>query len=92
MADRDVVEKFRDKFDVSTFERSSFVGKLVLRREVYLLTPRRRALARNVQFLLYFPRTSIPISYQPGFAIIDSKVSNVLQTMETTIIGTKNGR
>jgi hypothetical protein len=32
--------------------RSSFAGKLVLRREVCLLTPRRRAFARNVDFPL----------------------------------------
>ena len=48
--------------EIRRFERSSFVRKLVLRREVCLLTPRRRALARNVEFPLYFPRTSIPIN------------------------------
>ena len=48
--------------EIRRFERSSFVGKLVLRREVCLLTPRLRAFARNVEFPLYFPRTSIPIN------------------------------
>ena len=53
MADSDALEKNREKFDVSSE---------VLRREVCLLTPRRRAFARNVEFPLYFPRTSIPIN------------------------------
>jgi hypothetical protein len=57
-----IVMYLKNTGEIRRFERSSFVGKLVLRGEVCLLTPRRRAFARNVEFPLYFPRTSIPIN------------------------------
>ena len=78
-----IVMYLKNTGEIRRFERSSFVEKLVLRREVCLLTPRRRAFARNVEFPLYFPRTSIPIN----------QVLLLLPVIiGTTIIGTINGR
>ena len=78
-----IVMYLKNTGEIRRFERSSFVGKLVLRGEVCLLTPRRRAFARNVEFPLYFPRTSIPIN----------QVLLLLPVIiGTTIIGTINGR
>ena len=74
----DVFEKYREKFDVSSE---------VLPSEVCLLTPRRRAFARNVEFPLYFPRTSISINQ-----VLLLILTVMQQTMETTSIGTINGR